>query len=101
MLALLLVACAPAPVDTGAYEYTGPAWRPVIDGWIDGDYRCGTMEGPCFDCVEVSENRYVRWTLADDGAWSMSDYGVHHEVTPGDGSCEAIRLGAPLPESAD
>ena len=97
MIALLLAACL-APVDTAEYVYTGVAWRPVVDGWIDGDHRCGTMEGPCFDCVEVSANHYMRWEY-DDAAltWTAHDYGTHHEVTPGDGSCEAIRLGAPLP----
>ena len=99
MFVLLLLACA-ASVDTAEYAYTGEAWRPVVDGWIDGDHRCGTMDGPCYDCVEVSSNLYARFEVDDEGAWTVRDYGVHHEVTPGDGSCVAIQLGAPLPTVA-
>ncbi|MGA0980521.1 MAG: hypothetical protein ACO3UX_11320 [Candidatus Nanopelagicales bacterium] len=105
MLLALLIACAP-DVDTAAadtaYVYTGPAWRPIVDGWRDGNALCGTMDGPCFDCVELSTNWYVRWEY--DGKalpgdeWRVLDFGTISDVEAGDGSCTAITLGAPIPE---
>jgi hypothetical protein len=103
MFALILVlACA--SVDTGetAYVYTGPAWRPIVDGWVDGDHRCGTMDGPCYDCVEMSTNWYVRWEY-DEAApageqWRTFDHGNIKDVAAGDGSCAALTLGAPIPQ---
>lgn len=105
LLIIAALACAPE-ADTAAADaalvYTGPAWRPVVAGWRDGDARCGTMDGPCYDCVDVSSNWYVRWehdayALPGD-EWRVFDYGTTGDVEAGDGSCTAITLGAPIPE---
>ena len=103
MLIALLLACAPADTGETAYVYTGPSWRPIIDGFVDGDPSCRSADkGPCYDCVETSTNWYVRWTLDElatgDDRWWVLDMGNVKTVTAGDGSCVALTLGAPIPE---
>ena len=97
---VLLLALACAPADTAALDTAvGDAWRPIVAGNGAGDPSCASSDkGPCYDCVEVSTNWYVRWTLGDDGEWITQDQGTVKTVTAGDGPCVAIDLGASIPE---